>query len=170
MCECEATTSIQDAEVEAYTSYKGMLEISEENLAYLEAGLKRHPQVLEWLIPKRRRTVLASTSFTLFAEVTRLLRTTRRCELRQDVRDYIRDCCTSLQALAFDASWLRYVHTCLDECGPIINNPLIIQQTEAKASSLKAQLESLKNELASFEASLVSLHHHNSRLYDFIES
>ncbi|KAI9112296.1 hypothetical protein K1719_016819 [Acacia pycnantha] len=50
-----------------YRNYKGMIDILEQNMPHLEAGVNRHPQVLDWLNTKRRR-VFASSTFSLFAE------------------------------------------------------------------------------------------------------
>ncbi|XP_054780789.1 uncharacterized protein LOC129288301 [Prosopis cineraria] len=67
----------------AYSNYKGMIDISEKNMLYLEARVKRHPRVLNWLNTKRRR-VFASSFFSLFSEATRILRTTQRGHLMED--------------------------------------------------------------------------------------
>ncbi|KAF7801372.1 uncharacterized protein G2W53_040483 [Senna tora] len=166
--------TIHPAPPESQTSYTSYLDISVHNSPYLEAGVARHPQVLEWLNTRKQRRVFASSFFSLFAEVTRLLRTTRRDELSHDDRHYITQCCNSLEAVGFDASWLSYVGGCMKECDEaeaemeMVKSSL--EETEAKASTLKAQIVSMKNELASVEASLVLLHHKASKLHDFIES
>ena len=120
--------------------------------------MKRHPQVLDWFNTKRRRAFAS-----LFTEVTCILRTTRRCDLTEDDRNYIRVCCTALEAVDFDASWLSYVYGCIESCGD--GNELMrrLEETEAKVSTLR-------NELASVGASLVSLRDKVSRLDAFIES
>ncbi|XP_054780614.1 uncharacterized protein LOC129288187 isoform X2 [Prosopis cineraria] len=141
----------------ADSNYKWMIDTSVQNLPYLEAGVKCHPQVLDWFNTKRRR-VFAS----VFTEVTRILRSTRRRDLTEDDRNYIRECCTALEAVGFDGSWLSYVHGCIESCvdGDELSRKL--KEAEAKASTLRT-------ELASAEASLVSLRHEASKLDHFIE-
>ncbi|XP_054824338.1 uncharacterized protein LOC129322207 [Prosopis cineraria] len=152
----EAMTSSMLAS-DADSNYKWMVDISVQNLPYLEAGLNCHPQVLDWLNTKRQR-VFAS----LFADVSRILRTTRRRDLTKDDRNHIRDCCIALKAVGFDGSWLSYVHGCIESCvdGDELNRKL--EEAEAKASTLRT-------ELVSVEASLVSLRDEASRLDHFIE-
>ncbi|XP_054782427.1 uncharacterized protein LOC129289641 isoform X2 [Prosopis cineraria] len=62
----EAMTSSVLA-LDADSNYKWVIDISVQNLPYLEAGVKCHPQVLDWFNTKRRR-VFAS----LFTEVTHI--------------------------------------------------------------------------------------------------
>ncbi|KAI9112315.1 hypothetical protein K1719_016838 [Acacia pycnantha] len=99
----------------------------------------------------------------IFTEVTRILRTTRGCDLTEDDQNYIRECCAALEAVGFDASWLNYVYGCIESCGN--GDELIrkLEETEAKASTLR-------NELASVEVSLASMRDKASRLHNFIES
>ncbi|XP_028783521.1 uncharacterized protein LOC114739609 [Neltuma alba] len=144
-------------ELNAYSD-RWLIDISKQNLPYLEAGLKRHPQVLDWFNTKRRRAFAA-----LFTEVTSILRTTRRRDLTEDDRNYIRECCTALAAVGFDASWLSYVYGCIESYGDGDELMRKLEETEAKVFTLR-------NELASAEASLVSLRDEASRLNDFIES
>ncbi|XP_028789186.1 uncharacterized protein LOC114745204 [Neltuma alba] len=150
------TSSILESNT--HSGHKWFSDIPKQNLPYLEAGVKRHPQVLDWFGTKRRR-VFAS----LFIEVTRILRTTRRCDLTEDDQSYIKECCTALEAIGFDASWLSYVHGCIESRGD--GNQLMrkLEETEAKVSALR-------NELASAEACLVSLRDEANRLHNFIES
>ncbi|KAI9112254.1 hypothetical protein K1719_016777 [Acacia pycnantha] len=133
-----------------------MKEVIVALLPYLEAGVKRHPQVLNWLNTKRRR-VFASSSFSLFAEVTRILRTTRRVDLTEDDQNYIKECCPVLQGFHFDDGWIGYVHGRIEKCGDEEDLEWKVEEDEAEASNLKAQLESTKKEFASVEESLVSL-------------
>ncbi|XP_028789191.1 uncharacterized protein LOC114745207 isoform X2 [Neltuma alba] len=139
-----------------YRSDKGMIDIPEKSMPYLEAGVRRHPQVLGWLNTKRRR-VFASSFFSLFAEVTHILRTTRRVDLTEDDRNYIRECCTALQGVGFDDSWISYVHGCIEECEDGEDLKRKVKEAEDHASNLKAQLESINKELSSVEESLVLL-------------
>jgi len=161
----------------AYTSYKGMFDIPVQYLPYLEAGVKLHPEVLGWLNTKRR--VFAQSFFFLFAEVTTLLRTTRKGDLSEDDRNYITECCASLESVGFHASWLKYVHECIEECDAGRTVKRTLQENESKASTLKdrasilkAQLDIITKELTSVEASLVSLRGKASRfkLDDYIQS
>ncbi|KAK4270288.1 hypothetical protein QN277_023342 [Acacia crassicarpa] len=152
-----------------YRNYKEMIDISKQNMPYLEAGVNRHPQVLDWLDTKRRR-VFASSTFSLFAEVTCILRTTRKGHLTEDDRSYIRECCTILEAAGFDVSWLSYVHKCIEECGDAEDMKRKVEETKGQASSLEAQIESMKKELASVKESLVLLLDKARNLDDFIES
>ncbi|KAI9112174.1 hypothetical protein K1719_016697 [Acacia pycnantha] len=132
-------------------------------LPYLEAGVKCHPQVLNWLNTEQQR-VFASSIFSLFGEVTRILRTTRRGHLTEGDRNYITKCCTVLEVVGFDASWLSYVYKCIEECGDNAEDiKRKVEETKGQASSLEAQLESIKKELA-------LLLDKASRLDDFIES
>ncbi|KAI9112242.1 hypothetical protein K1719_016765 [Acacia pycnantha] len=145
-------------ESDTYGDDKWLNYISKQNLPYLEFGMKRHPQVLNWFNTKTRGVFAG-----IFTEVTRILRTTRRCDLTEDDQNYIRDCCAALEAVGFDASWLNYVYGCIESCG---NGDELIrkfEETEAKASTLR-------NELASVEASLASMRDKVSRLHNFIES
>ncbi|KAI9112225.1 hypothetical protein K1719_016748 [Acacia pycnantha] len=139
-------------ESDAYINDKWLNYISKQNLPYLEFGLKRHPQVLNWFNTKRRGVFVA-----IFTEVTRILRTTRGCDLTEDDQNYIRDCCASLEAIGFDASWLNYVYGCIESCGN--GDELIrkLEETEAKASTLR-------NELASVEVLLASMRDKASKL------
>ncbi|KAK4270258.1 hypothetical protein QN277_023317 [Acacia crassicarpa] len=148
------TSSILESS--AYSD-KWLVDISKQNLPYLEAGLKRHPQVLDWFNTKRRRAFAA-----LFTEVTCILRTTRRCDLTEDDRNYIKECCTALEVVNFDPSWLSYVCRCIENCGDGNEFMRKLEETEAKVSTLR-------NELASVEASLVSLRDEASGLHNFIE-
>ena len=145
-------------ESDAYNEEKWFIDISKQNLPYLEAGLKRHPQVLDWFNAKRRRAFAA-----LFDEVTSILRTTRRCDLTEDDRNYIKECCAALEAVGFDASWLSYVHGCIERCGDGNEVKRKLEETETK-------IFTLRNELASAEASLASLQEEARRLHNFIES
>ncbi|KAF7845528.1 uncharacterized protein G2W53_002433 [Senna tora] len=117
------------------------------------------PEADETSYTKKHRRAFASSFFTLFAEVTRLLRTTRRGELNHDDRHYITQCCNSLESAGFDASWLNYVRECMKECDEAEAEmdmvKRMLEETERKASTLKAQLESIKKA---------------SKLRDFIES
>ncbi|KAI9080107.1 hypothetical protein K1719_037923 [Acacia pycnantha] len=152
-----------------YRNYKGMIDIPKQNMPYLEAGVNRHPQVLDWLNTKRRR-VFASSTFSLFAEVTCILRTTRKGHLTEDDRSYIRECCTVLGVVGFDVSWLNYVHKCIEECGDAEDIKRRVKETKGQASSLEAQIESMKKELAFVKESLVLLVDKARNLDDFIES
>ncbi|XP_028789180.1 uncharacterized protein LOC114745197 [Neltuma alba] len=152
-----------------YTNYMKMIDILEQNMPYLEAGVKRHPQVLDWLNTERQR-VFASSSFSLFAEVTRILRTTRRGHLTEDDRNHIKKCCSILEVVGFDASWLSYVYKCIEECGDGEDIKRRVEETKGQAFSLEAQLESIKNELASVKESLAFLLDKAGKLDDFIES
>ncbi|KAI9112282.1 hypothetical protein K1719_016805 [Acacia pycnantha] len=136
-----------------YRNYKEMMDIPKQNMPYLEAGVNRHPQVLDWLNTKRRR-VFASSTFSLFAEVTCILRTTRKGHLIEDDRSYIRECCNILEAAGFDVSWLSYVHKCIEECGDAEDIKRKVEETKDQASSLEVQIESMKKELASVKESL----------------
>ncbi|KAI9112229.1 hypothetical protein K1719_016752 [Acacia pycnantha] len=152
-----------------YKNYKEMINIPEQNMPYLETGVNRHPQVLDWLNTKRRR-VFTSSFFSLFADVTRILRTTRKVNLIEDDRNYIRECCTVLEGVGFDESWINYVHGCIEECGDGEDLKRKVEEAEGQASNLKDQIESMKKELASVEESLVLLRGKASKLHDFIES
>ncbi|KAI9112275.1 hypothetical protein K1719_016798 [Acacia pycnantha] len=152
-----------------YKNYKGMIDIPEQNMPYLEVGVNRHPQVLDWLNTKRRR-VFTCSFFSLFADVTRILRTTRKVNLTEDDRNYIRECCTVLEGVGFDESWINYVHGCIEECGDGEDLKRKVEEAEGQASNLKDQIESMKKELASVEESLVLLRGKASKLHDFIES
>ncbi|KAI9112291.1 hypothetical protein K1719_016814 [Acacia pycnantha] len=145
-------------ESDAYSNDKWLNYISKQNLPHLEFGLKRHPQVLNWFNTKRQGVFAA-----IFTEVTRILRTTRGCDLTEDDQNYIRECVVALEAVGFDASWLNYVYGCIESCGN--GDELIrkLEETEAKASTLR-------NELASVEVSLASMRDKASRLHNFIES
>ncbi|XP_028789194.1 uncharacterized protein LOC114745211 isoform X2 [Neltuma alba] len=136
------------------------LDISVQLLPYLEAGVKKHPQVLNWLTTKRRR-VFASSFLSLFAEVTRILRTTRRMNLTEDDRNYVRQCCAELQGVGFDDRWISYVHRRIEECGDE-------EDLEMKVEEVEDQLESINKELASMEESLVLLRDRSSRLHGYI--
>ncbi|XP_028775902.1 uncharacterized protein LOC114732734 [Neltuma alba] len=127
-------------------------------LPYLEAGVMRHPQVLNWFNTKPRRAFTA-----LFTEVTSILRTTRRRDLKKDHQNYIEECCAALEAVGFDASWLNYVYGCIESCGDG-------DELRRKLEEIEAKVSTLRNELASAEASLVSLRDEASRLDNFIES
>ncbi|KAI9072093.1 hypothetical protein K1719_045950 [Acacia pycnantha] len=152
-----------------YRNYMEMIDISKQNMPYLEAGVNRHPQVLDWLNTKPRR-VFASSIFSLFAEVTRNLRTTRKGHLTEDDRSYIRKCCNVLEAADFDVSWLSYVHKCIEECGDAEDVKRKVEETKGQASSLEVKIESMKEELASVKESLVLLLDKARNLDDFIES
>ncbi|KAI9112335.1 hypothetical protein K1719_016858 [Acacia pycnantha] len=152
-----------------YRNYMEMIDIPKQNMPYLEAGVNRHPQVLDWLNTKQRR-VFASSIFSLFAEVTRNLRTTRKGHLTEDDRSYIRKCCNVLEAADFDVSWLSYVHKCIEECGDAEDIKRKVEETKGQASSLEVQIESMKKELASVKESLVLLLDKARNLDDFIES
>ncbi|KAI9112237.1 hypothetical protein K1719_016760 [Acacia pycnantha] len=54
------------------------------------------------------------------------------------------DCCASLEAIGFDASWLNYVYGCIESCGN--GDELIrkLEETEAKASTLRNELASVE--------------------------
>ncbi|KAK4270249.1 hypothetical protein QN277_023308 [Acacia crassicarpa] len=143
------------------------LDISVQLLPYLEAGVKRHPQVLNWLNTKRRR-VFASSSFSLFAEVTHILRTTRRVDLTEDDQNYIRDCCAVLKGVGLDDGWISYVHGRIEKCGDEEDLQWKVEEAEAEASNLKAQLESLKKEFSSVEESLVLFRDKASRLHGYL--
>ncbi|KAI9112143.1 hypothetical protein K1719_016666 [Acacia pycnantha] len=145
-------------ESDAYGDDKWLNYISKQNFPYLEFGMKHHPQVLNWFNTKKRGVFAG-----IFTEVTRILRTTRRCDLTEDDQNYIRECCAALEAVGFDASWLNHVNGCIESCGngdELIRN---FEETEAKASTLR-------NELASVEALLASMREKVSRLQNFIES
>ncbi|XP_028780994.1 uncharacterized protein LOC114737245 [Neltuma alba] len=149
------TSSILESNT--YNDYKWFSDIPKQNLPHLEAGVKRHPQVLDWFNTNRQRLFA-----TLFIEVTCILRTTRRCDLTEDDQNHIRKCCAALEAVGFDACWLNYVHGCIESCGDGDELMRKLEETEAKASTLR-------NELASIEASLLSLRDEASRLHNFIE-
>ncbi|KAK4270286.1 hypothetical protein QN277_023340 [Acacia crassicarpa] len=159
----------QTEKLNIYRNYKEMIDIPKQNMPYLEAGVNRHPQVLDWLNTKRRR-VFASSTFSLFAEVTCILRTTRKGHMTEDDRSYIRECCTVLEAAKFDVSWLSYVHKCIEECGDAEDIKRKVEETKGQASSLEAEIESMKKELASVKESLVLLLDKARNLDDFIES
>ncbi|KAI9112259.1 hypothetical protein K1719_016782 [Acacia pycnantha] len=157
-----STTLVADV----YNSFKE-LDISVQLLPYLEAGVKRHPQVLNWLNTKRRR-VFASSAFSIFAEVTRILRTTRRVDLTEDDQNYIKECCAVLQGFHFDDGWISYVHGRIKKCGDEEDLEWKVEEAEAEASNLKAQLESTKKEFASMEESLVLFRDKASRLHGYL--
>ncbi|KAI9112312.1 hypothetical protein K1719_016835 [Acacia pycnantha] len=152
-----------------YKNYKGMIDVPEQNMSYLEVGVNQHPQVLGWLNTKQRR-VFTSSFFSLFSDVTRILRTTRKVDLTEDDRNYIRECCTTLEGVGFDESWINYVHGRIEECGDGQDLKRKVEEVEGQASNLKDQIESMKKELASVEESLVLLCDKASKLHDFIES
>ena len=107
--------------------------------------------------------MLASSTFSLFAEVTRILRTTRRGELTEDDRNYIKECCGVLKVVGFDDSWLSYVYKCIEECGQSEDIKRKVEETKDQAFILEAQLETIKKKLT-------FLLDKASRLGDFIES
>ncbi|KAI9072088.1 hypothetical protein K1719_045945 [Acacia pycnantha] len=152
-----------------YKNYKGMIDVPEQNMPYLEVGVNQHPQVLGWLNTKQRR-VFTSSFFSLFSDVIRILRTTRKVDLTEDDRNYIRECCTALEGVGFDESWINYVHGCIEECGDGEDLKRKVEEVEGQASNLKDQIESMKKELASVEESLVWLRDKTSKLHDFIDS
>ncbi|KAK4270259.1 hypothetical protein QN277_023318 [Acacia crassicarpa] len=134
----KAPSSSTTAVADVCNSFKE-LDISVHLLPHLEAGVNQHPQVLDWLNTKRRR-VLASSYFSIFAEVTRILMTTQRKHLTEDDRNYIRECCTALQGVGFDESWISHVHGFIEECGD--GEDLIkreVEEAEGQAPNLEAQ-------------------------------
>ncbi|KAI9112197.1 hypothetical protein K1719_016720 [Acacia pycnantha] len=151
-----------------FRNYMEMIDIPKQNMSYLEAGVNRHPQVLDWFNTKQRR-MFSSSIFSLFAEVTRNLRTTRKGHLTKDDRSYIRKCCNVLEAAGFDVSWLSYVHKCIEECGDAEDIKRKVEENKGQASSLEVQIESMKKELASVKESLVLLLDKARNLDDFIE-
>ncbi|KAI9112264.1 hypothetical protein K1719_016787 [Acacia pycnantha] len=93
-----------------------------------------------------------------------------KVDLTKDDRNYIRECCTTLEGVGFDESWINYVHGCIEECGDGEDLKKKVEEAEGQALNLKDQIESMKKELASVEESLVLLRGKASKLHDFIES
>ena len=65
--------------------------------------------------------------------------------MTEDDQNYIRECCSCIEVVGFDASWLSYVHGCIEECGDGENLMKRLEEAKSKASTLKKELASVRN-------------------------